>query len=483
MTMDKKYIFTNPEPHNDGFFFPTLQSVAVVKYATELSPTVKETVVSLVQEKKIKNFYFSCLPYEDVYSASYDSDQVQHVGYLLDPAWITPEIKLYNKYMIDKYSDVMLVFDGRSIDPSIVPDEFQSQLSQVADYEVNPIPPNNSTKSSVGIVDVSSFSAMGLPQHAFFAIPSSAESFHFKEQWFSSSTDIKEEQHIGYRFDHDVYKLKSIVLLSRLGTHEQPGLSAPTPKIAVIEGLNPDTREWESLADTITFKKTQWETLTPIEIDLSAHKDVMPACAGFRVKVKEWFAGNKKDMLTGLLRVQITCYTVGTTNLPMYPTPSDQIGYAQFNPKLVNVYPPTEYPKLVFAENLESKEPSEGFFAKTTPSFTDTLTTLDTDGVISADITAAHTFSAVPGIITPIPRVEVEWCTQSVPCYLDSVQRKDVDTIIVMNLCGGLLKIQGDLPFYLPATYDTFDEFEMEPGDMIYAKVIQDKWYIHYIDS
>lgn len=270
-----------------------------------------------------------------------------HVGFLLEIDAMTFRLMVYTKAEIEKYRPAMIVYDGKMLDRELVPAHLKYLISEKANMPQNPVPATAHMYSDKGTMVVSSCNVMGLPQHIFFPMPETLDDIHFKEQWLSSSYDLKQEQFVGYSFKSDTYLLTSVKMITRIGTHEKPGIQAPAPKICIIEGRIPDTDQWESITEEIEFDRSMWSFLAPIELDLSEAETKF--YQGFRVRITEWFPGARVDMLTGLMRLEFMCTVPHAIKTPTYVTPDiNNLVYAQFNSLLLDTAPkPTYIEKVV----------------------------------------------------------------------------------------------------------------------------------------
>lgn len=488
----QKYLFDNPctVSHFDGLF-GSLFSKEPFCISGKFSPEKCDELQKEIKEKQIQNFYFffdednkvtrsSSSELHDVYVASCDRDRWGHIGYLTDISKLTFQPQLFNRTFVDKYRDVMIVYDGSRIEESQIPDDLKVTMGHVdGGGEVNPVPFVNHMESEVGTIHVSSCNVGGLPQHAFCPMPTHISQIHFKEQWLSGSKDIKEEQYIGYIFKHDTYRLKSVSMMCRTGSHEHPAHSAPAPRTLVVEGLL-ESGEWEGITDKLSFKKTDWKLFTPVSLDFSAHEaDNTTFYKGFRVRVLDWFPGNKNDMLTGLMRVEFKCYENQAWTTPFYPVPHENIVYAHFNSKLIGTAPKVVYPKQ-----------------ETTPKEKETIVAMDTTGSIPADcisisnivptdgFNASHAYTA-----ELITTHEICWCKDQMYYDLTEVLYQSKSSIAnytleLINISSGDLWIRCTggqrLKFLTPDKELTMDRIGIDIGDCIKLHPKDGYWYIFY---
>lgn len=494
----KKYLFHKScaFPYLDSFNFSNLNSfqnsgpIAILgKFSTEICEQLQKEV----KEKGIHNFYFffsdndvasncSSVPgqFQDVYMVSHNTERWKHVGYLTDTSKLTFQPQLFNKTFIDKYRDVMIVYDGSKIDEDILPDDLKStMMHQEGGIEINPVPFVNHMETDVGSIHVSSCNVGGLPQHAFCPLPSHISQIHFKEQWLSSSKDLKEEQYIGYIFKNELFRLKSVALMCRLGSHEQPALSAPTPKNLIVEGLT-ESGEWEGITDILTFKKTDWNLFTPVSLDFSAHeKDNTTHYKGFRVRVTTWFPGNKSDMLTGLMRVEFKCYENRNWTTPFYPVPHENIIYANFNSTLVDSAPKTVYPESMIAAAKESADKT----IHSDPS----ASVISHEGINNLTSTVASTFplQTLPCMAS---NHDVLWCKDK---FVDLTELDYEMKSVIPNYTMEIINISEDdlwircesqhnLQFMTPDKTVHMDRIGIDVGDCIRLHPKDGHWYVFY---
>ena len=381
----------------------------------------------------------------------------------------------------------MIVYDGSKIDEDLLPDDLKDVMHKTSGgNEINPVPFVNHMESEVGVVHVSSCNVGGLPQHAFCPMPTHISQIHFKEQWLSGSKNIKEEQYIGYIFKHDSYRLKSVSLLCRLGSHDQPGLSAPNPRSLVVEGLT-QNNEWEGITDVLSFKKTDWKLFTPVSLDFSAHEaDNTTFYKGFRVRVLEWFPGNKNDMLTGLMRVEFKCYENADCTTPFYPVPHENIVYASFNSKLVGTAPATVYPKK---DTVEPGEQIPGKLMQQT--LANDTTIAPSDGISEytyAQISENVITNGSVATLCEISKHDVEWCEDGLYDLTEVLyQTKSAIqnyTLELINISSGDLWIrctgEQKLRMLTPKEDITLDRIGIDVGDCIRLHPRNGYWYLFY---
>lgn len=444
-----------------------------------------------VKEKQIQNFYFffdenssavKCASSElsEVYVASCDEERWRQIGYLTDISKLTFQPQLFNRTFVDKYRDVMIVYDGSKIEEDLLPDDLKTMMSHTTGGgEVNPVPFVNHMDSEVGTVHVSSCNVGGLPQHAFCPMPSHISQIHFKEQWLSGSKDTKEEQYIGYIFKHDTYRLKAVSMMCRTGSHEQPALSAPVPRTLIIEGLL-ESGEWEGITDKLSFKKTDWKLFTPVSLDFSAHEaENTTFYKGFRVRVLDWFPGNKHDMLTGLMRVEFKCYENQAWTTPFYPVPHENIVYASFNSKLVGTAPKTVYPPTPEFVQKESER------TITTPTTTDDTTIATIDPVL---VGMDSSYATAPITLMEIKSHEIIWCDQDIYDLTEVMYQSNSAvlhyTLELINISSGDLWIRCNgsqkLKFLTPDKEIIMDRIGIDVGDCIRLHPRNGYWYIFY---
>lgn len=446
-----------------------------------------------VVEKKIKNFYFffdenedvvkcGSSSLSDVYMASCDEERWTHIGYLTDISKLTFQPQLFNRTFVDKYRDVMIVYDGSKIEEHLVPDDLKSMMSHVsAGGEVNPIPFVNHMESEMGQIHVSSCNVGGLPQHAFCPMPTHISQIHFKEQWLSGSKDIKEEQYIGYIFKHDTYRLKSVSMMCRTGSHDQPALSGPVPRNLIVEGLL-ESGEWEAITDKLSFKKTDWKLFTPVSLDFSAHEaENTTFYKGFRVRIVDWSPGNKNDMLTGLMRIEFKCYENQAWMTPFYPVPHENIVYANFNSKLVDAAPLSVFPEI------EKQDPPQEKTTTTSPEhsvvMSTTISTIDEGHLCSDGINDSRFLK-----IQAENNHDIEW-VQGEIYDLTEVMYQTKSSILnytleLINISKGDLWIRctgnQKLKFLTPDKNLEMDRIGIDVGDCIRFHPRDGHWYIFY---
>lgn len=494
----RSYLFTDRQ---ESLFSGDILSLfgysksGVVKFKdVENIESKKADIFDVVKDQKISNFYFSFDNDPQVFVCSHDSASIQPAGFLIDPSWVSPEVKLYHQSVIDVYSDSMLIYDGREIFSSLVPEDLRRYVHTSAEVENNPVPPSNSMESSVGRVTVSSCNAGGLPQHAFLSFPTSSKNLHMKEQWLSSSKDCDEEQFIGYEFHDSIYRLKSVQMICRLGSHTKPALMPPTPKIIIVEGRDPETNQWEDITNPIVLKKNAWKHFTPIEIELHDDDEDIKHYSGFRIKITKWFAGNEPDMLTGMMRVKFLCTNSNKVTLPIYPTPSEHLVYAQFNPLLLDTYPKTVYPvkdrdpKIKDVQIPETTPPvSDAVIAPTTSSSDSLISTLS----ITDEVGINHYASPVSAINVDSTIqfhenvMNVEWMTTNIPMIFRMEDEKNGSkTTMYINASGLNIEVSGDRDFFVVNDLSTISGgFEMEPGDRMIVRALGDRWFVYYIEK
>lgn len=495
--MTKRYLFSSAKKSVASFadlFSPVVPQPAHA-HVMEFSPEACDQIQAEVKDKGILNYYFYFDPNPDdkklkftwhletVYVASADAERWREIGYLIDENLMTGHPTLYARQYVDKYRDVMLVYDNSEIDPILVPSGFEDLLQfEEGGQEINPVPYVNSMTSEVGRMSISSCNVGGLPQHVFFPFPEQNRDLHLKEQWLSSSRDLKEEQFIGYEFKDDTYRLKSVTLICRTGSHEQPGLSGPTPKVYRIEGLTTEG-EWEAITSDLTAKKTDWQLFTPIFIDLHPHEaENKTHYKGFRVRILQWNPGIKPDMLTGLMRVKFMCYSTEKVRMPFYPVPHEHVVYAQFNPVLLDTAPATIYPPRPVLEPApkEEREPIQTTIVDTTDHATTDAKLAVTDG-----------YGHMPSVLVehhPCPRVE--WVSES-RIDLDTYDygrsqfgKLEYDTIIFINIGESDLWIKASetRPIVIrTATGNVhLPAIGVGAGDMVYIHPTDEKYFAYY---
>ena len=400
-----------------------------------------------------------------------DNVSFEHVGFSIDVDSSVSKLALYTKAEIEKYKEVMIVYNGQMLSRDLIPAHLKYLISDKAHIPTNPVPATAHMHSDIGKMVVSSCNVMGLPQHIFFPMIEKMDDIHFKEQWLSSSSDLKQEQFVGYMFNSDTYMLNSVKMIPRLGTHDKPGKKSPAPKICIIEGLIPDTNEWEAITEEIEFDNSMWSFLTPIELDLS--EETTKFYQGFRIKILEWFPGAEKNMLTGLMRLEFLCTVPHAIKTPSYVTPDlKNLTYAQFNPVLIDTAPKPSYINPTIVEPIKPEPVKESEITVANVNITD---------YISCKHTHNNTFIS-DSIISFISITD----SNPVTFTKDSNLFYQKDTIAYVNMTDSPVIFETEDPCrFILLQYDKkrTSSLSIGSGDMLIIRKVSDELFVVCVDN
>lgn len=287
------------------------------------------------------------------------SGEGEHIGFIAPDEHTLHHITLMSIHSIGEREPVMLVYNGNEIYlpvEKIPPNILSHSINLISGEKISSdglcsvIPVQSKMIGPKGRIITSAQTRAGLVCHAFqgelpsLNVPGNINKINFLEQWLTGSTSLTSKEFIGYEFEKDTFRIRSIEFIARVGAPDAPAQLTPRPKTMQIFGKKGTT--WIPISTEFTLQPEHWQFLSPVALNFTSDEDEDFEYSGIRVDISEWYPGAHDKMELGLMRMIVRGIPKYSQNIkvPFITPPDSQMLYTQYNPYLL------EYPKNIGEE-------------------------------------------------------------------------------------------------------------------------------------
>ncbi len=295
------------------------------------------------------------------------SGEGEHIGFIAPDEHTLHHITLMSIHSIGEREPVMLVYNGNEIYlpvEKIPPNILSHSINLISGEKISSdglcsvIPVQSKMIGPKGRIITSAQTRAGLVCHAFqgelpsLNVPGNINKINFLEQWLTGSTSLTSKEFIGYEFEKDTFRIRSIEFIARVGAPDAPAQLTPRPKTMQIFGKKGTT--WIPISTEFTLQPEHWQFLSPVALNFTPDEDEDFEYSGIRVDISEWYPGAHEKMELGLMRMIVRGIPKYSQNIkvPFITPPDSQMLYVQYNPYLL------EHPNNVGEKIVEPKQSS-----------------------------------------------------------------------------------------------------------------------------